>query len=124
MTIEDGKIIGVLSVSRHWAEYKYLDQYNLDKDVLFELDIKNGESRKLLDTKNNLTKIIGYQNGIVYLVKNEKVYSHELETKEETELFDLPKGKDYIIDWQADYLIIREEFSYGQNGDIIAVYHL
>lgn len=124
LTIEDGKIIGVLSVSRHWAEYKYLDQYNLDRDVLFELDIETGESRILLDTKNNLTKIIGYQNGIVYTVKNEKVYSYELETKEKTELFDLPKGKNYIIDWQADYLIIREEFFGEQNGDIIAVYQL
>lgn len=124
LTIEDGKIIGVLSVSRHWAEYKYLDQYNLDRDVLFELDIETGESRILLDTKNNLTKIIGYQNGLVYLVKNEKVYSYELETKEKTELFDLPKGKNYIIDWQVDYLIIREEFFGEQNGDIIAVYQL
>ncbi len=124
LTIEDGKIIGVLSVSRHWTEYKYLDQYNLDKDVLFELDIETGESRKLFDTKNNLTKIIGYQNGIVYLVKNEKVYVRELATKEETALFDLAKGKNYIIDWQADYLIIREEFFGEQNGDIIAVYQL
>lgn len=124
LTIEDGKIIGVLSVSRHWAEYKYLDQYNLDKDVLFELDSETGESRKIFDTKNNLTKIIGYQNGIVYLVKNEKVYARELATKEETVLFALPKGKNYIIDWQTNYLIIREDFSYGQNGDIIAVYQL
>lgn len=124
LTIEDGKIIGVLSVSRHWAEYKYLDQYNLDRDVLFELDIETGESRILLDTKNNITKIIGYQNGIVYTVKNEKVYVHELATKEETVLLDLPKGKNYIIDWQADYLIIREENPYGENGDVITVYKL
>ena len=124
LTIENGKIIGLLSVSKHWAEYEDLEQNNLEKDVLFELDIETGESRKLFDTKNNLTKIIGYQNGIVYLVKNEKVYSRELETKEEIELFDLPKGKNYIIDWQSDYLIIREEFSPIQSGDIITVYQL
>ena len=124
LTVENGKIIGLLSVSKHWAIYDELEQNMLDKDVLFELDIETGKSRKLYDTRNNLTKIIGYQNGIVYLVKNEKVYAHILETKEETELFELPKGLNYIIDWQADYLIVREEFCYGQDGDIVMVYPL
>lgn len=124
LTVENGKIIGLLSVSRHWAVYDELEQNMLDKDVLFELDIETGKSRKLYDTRNNLTKIIGYQKGIVYLVKNEKVYAHTLETEEETELFELPKGLNYIIDWQADYLIIREEFCHGQNGDIVMVYSL
>ena len=124
LTEENGKIIGMISISNHPLQRYMLYQKSLEKDVLFELDIETGESRKLYDTKNNLTKIIGYQNGIVYLVKKEKVYAHELETKEETELFDLPKGCDYIIDWQAGYLIIREEFAYGQNGDIVMVYKL
>lgn len=124
LTVNDEKIVGWISISNHPLERNILYQENLEKDVLFELDIETGKSRILLDTKNNLTKIIGYQNGIVYLVKNEKVCALKLETKEETELFALPKGKNYIIDWQADYLIIREEFSYEQNGDIIAVYQL
>ena len=124
LTVENGKIIGWISISNHPLERMGLFQRDLEREVLFELDIETGKSRILYDTKNNLTKLIGYQDGILYLVKNEKVYAHELETKEEAELFDLPKGKNYIIDWQADYLIIREEFCYGQNGDIIMVYQI
>jgi len=124
LTAEDRKIRGLISVSRHWAVYWDLYQADLDREVLFELDTETGKSRKLYATRNNLTKIIGYQDGILYLVKKEKVYKRDLETKEETVLFDLLKGYDYIIDWQSDYLIIREEFSYGQNGDIVMVYHL
>lgn len=124
LTAEDEKIIGLLSVSRHWAVYWDLWQRDLEKEVLFELDTETGESNILFETRNNLTKIIGYQDGILYFVKDEKVCKLNLESKEKTELFDLPKGKDYIIDWQAGYLIIREEFTYGQSGDIVMVYEV
>ena len=45
-----------------------------------------------------------------------------MKTKEKTVLGEIPKGKDYIIDWQGGYLIIREDFTYGQNGDMVLVY--
>ena len=119
LTIEDGKIIGILSVSRHWVEYDDLNQYQLDRDVLFELNIETGESRKLFDTKNNLAKIIGYQDRILYFIKDEKVFARALESRKETEIGTVLKGKDYIIDWQAEYLIIREEY-----GDVVVVYKI
>lgn len=124
LTINDGKIIGWISISNHPLERNILYQRDLEKEVLFELDLATGKSKKLYGTRTNLTKIISYQDGILYLVKREKVYKRDLKTGKETELFDLPKGKDYIIDWQADYLIIREEFSYGQNGEIVKVYEV
>lgn len=119
---EDGQVIGLLSVSGHWALYSDLGQYDLEKDVLFELDIETGESRKLFDTGTNRTKIIGYRDGSLYYIKNEKVYVENMETKEKTVLGEIPKGKDYIIDWQGGYLIIREDFTHGQNGDMVLVY--
>ena len=119
---EEGRVIGLISVSEHWAWYSDLAQEYLKKDVLFELDIETGESRKLFDTRINRTKIIGYKDGELYYIKNEKVYAENLESKEKTVLGNIPKGKDYIIDWQGGYLIIREDFTYGQNGDIVLVY--
>ena len=109
LTVENGKIIGWLSVSRHPMISWDLYQEDLEKDVLFELDIETGESRILYDTVNNLEKIIGYQDGIIYFAGNDKVYSRELDSGQEKVLFDLPGGEKYIIDWQAGYLIIRGE---------------
>ena len=109
LTVENGKIIGWLSVSRHPNISWDLYQQDLEKDVLFELDIETGESQILYDTVNNLEKIIGYQDGIIYFAGNDKVYSHELDSGQEKVLFDLPGGQDYMIDWQAGYLIIQNE---------------
>lgn len=109
LTVENGKIIGWLSVSRHPMMSWDLYQNDLEKDVLFELDIETGESQILYDTVNNLEKIIGYQDGIIYFAGNDKVYSRELDSGKEKVLFDLPGGENYIIDWQAGYLIIRGE---------------
>ena len=109
LTVENGKIIGWLSVSRHPNISWDLYQKDLEKDVLFELDIETGESQILYDTVNNLEKIIGYQDGIIYFAGNDKVYSRELDSGQEKVLFDLPGGEKYIIDWQAGYLIIRGE---------------
>lgn len=119
LVVENGRIIGLLSVSNHPIYRNDLPQRYIKKDVLFELDIKTGESRILYDTKNNLTKIIGYQEGIMYFIRDEKIYAYELDDKKKTEIGNLPKGKDYIIDWQAKHLIIREEY-----GDIVFVHQL
>ena len=107
LTVENGKIIGWISVSRDYNVLSNLSQNFIIREVLFELDIETGESQILYDTVNNLEKIIGYQDGIIYFAGNDKVYSHELDSGQEKVLFDLPGGQDYVIDWQAGYLIIR-----------------
>lgn len=107
LTVENGKIIGWISVSRDPNVLSDLSQNFIIREVLFELDIETGESQILYDTVNNLEKIIGYQDGIIYFAGNDKVYSRELDSGHEKVLFDLPGGEKYIIDWQAGYLIIR-----------------
>ena len=107
LTVENGKIIGWISVSRDYNVLSNLSQNFIIREVLFELDIETGASQILYDTVNNLEKIIGYQDGIIYFAGNDKVYSRELDSGQEKVLFDLPGGQDYVIDWQAGYLIIR-----------------
>ncbi|MCM1127547.1 MAG: hypothetical protein NC429_13880 [Lachnospiraceae bacterium] len=109
LTVEDGKIIGWLSVSRHPNVSWDLEQDLLEKDILFELDIETGGSQILYDTGNNLEKIIGYQDGVIYFAGNDTVYSRELDSGQQKVLFDLPGGQDYVIDWQAGYLIIYDK---------------
>ncbi len=122
MEVEDDRIIGLLLVPFRWEAYKITRQYDLKKSVLYELNPKTGESQILFDTRTNRTTIIGYKDKNLYYINNEKIYVEDMETKEKTVLGEIPKGKDYIIDWQGGYLIIREDFTYGQNGDMVLVY--
>jgi len=123
LTAENGKIIGWISVSRHPNVAINLYQSDIDRDILFDLDIETGESRILYDTKSNQEKIIGYEEGTLYLVRGGKVYSHLLDGGQERELFELPEEEEYIIDWQAGYLIIRNENLFdGREGEEIIAY--
>ena len=119
LTVEDGKIIGLLCVSKHPLNTLPENTSDIRKDILFELDIETGESRILYDTKNNRTKIIGYREGIVYVAKKGKVYSQYIDGSEWTELFALPDGNKYYIEWQAGYLIIK----LNRYDDVIKVYN-
>ena len=69
------------------------------------------------DFQINLEKIIGYQNGIIYFAGNDTVYSRELDSGQQKVLFDLPGGQDYVIDWQAGYLIIYNKM---ERDEVIA----
>lgn len=126
MWIEDDRIVGLMVVPDGGGRkvHKGFSQYFLKKNILYELDTETGKGRILFDTRTNRTTIIGYKEKDLYYIKNEKVYVKNLETKEKTVLGDIPKEKDYIIDWQGGYLIIREDFTYGQNGDMVLVYNV
>lgn len=124
LTVEDGKVIGLLCVSKHPLMSTDLETSEIRKNILFELDIETGESRILYDTKNNKTKILGYREGIVYLVKAGKVYRQQLDGDERTKLFDLPSRSKYTVDWQAGYIIIKPWNGGAQNeGELIKVYN-
>ncbi len=118
VTWEDGKIIGMLTVSKDPNSSILLGQYAVRNDLLFEIDMEMDTSRILYSTKNNETRIIGYRDGVVYLLRDDAVYQEELGGGERLELLDLQEsglnlynedGKhlDLAFDWQGDNLIIR-----------------
>lgn len=108
LTEEDGKIIGLVAVSQDPRCSRELYQGILENDVLFQVDPETGENTILYQTKNNRTRIIGYQNGTVYLMRNYQIYSQSIRGGRKKKLFQIPEGKNYIFDWQADYLIVLE----------------
>ena len=74
---------------------------------LFSLNVDTGESQILYDTKNNQTRIVGYEDGILYLFQNDyKVYSQPLSDGEATELLSIPKSNDVTFDWYGDYMFV------------------
>lgn len=60
----------------------------------------------MYSARNNRTRIIGYRNGVIYLMKNYKIYAKTAERKGKEMLLQLPQNRNYIFDWQGDYLIV------------------
>ena len=104
----ESTIIGLISISGDPRVSAQLYQDAIQRDMLFSLNIDTGESRILYDTQNNLTRIIGYDNGIIYLFKDDyKIYSQPLAGGETTQIMSIPRSDDVVFDWCGDYLIVR-----------------
>lgn len=113
LTVEDGKIIGLTS-----ALYNNLgDQSSVAFDLLFEVDPETGQVRILYSQKENMPRIIGYKDGMVYLMENYKLYRGPIDGGERVELFDLPEENTMYFEWYGDYLMIR-----GEGKKIIGAY--
>lgn len=104
---ENGEFIGLLQVPRN-MRCDPIDppQDELKYDVLFRLNPQTGESSILYSPWNKSTRIIGYQDGAAYLLRNFKIYSRVIESEDEQLIAELPKDTYYKFDWQGDYLIV------------------
>jgi len=119
----ENEIKGIMSVSGNRRESVLLNQGDIVRDMLFELNIDTGESQILYDTKNNQTRIVGYEDGILYLFKNDyKVYKQPLSGGEATEILSIPKSNDVIFDWCEDYLIVRYRDTNNLTGNQYPTY--
>lgn len=109
MISEDNEtIIGIICVSGSPNMSTGLYQRDIRRDMLFSLNIHTGESKILYDTKDNQTRIIGYDSDIIYLFKSDyKIYSQLLTGGKESEIMSVPKSDDVVFDWCGDYLIVR-----------------
>lgn len=119
LTTDNGEIIGLLHVPENLRCNPFdPSQDELKYDVLFSLNPETGENSILYQTKNNRTRVIGYQNGVIYLMKNYRnhygIYT-KTEGSKKAELFlELPGDTGYKFDWQGDYLIvIRQNSIFG-----------
>lgn len=104
---ENGEFVGLLQVPRN-MRCDPIDppQDELNYDVLFRLNPQTGESSILYSPWNKSTRIIGYQDGVAYLLRDFKIYSRVIESEEEKPIAELPEDTYYEFDWQGDYLIV------------------
>lgn len=126
MTVENGEVIGLMHVVKDMVYRSYYPlQEDLRYDILFRLDPGTGESSILYRTKDSYTRIIGYQDGVVYLLKNHKVYSQTIGSWRKTLLFELPNYFHYVFDWQGDYLVVKcGEWSYKKGYESFEAYKI
>lgn len=113
VAVEDGKIIGLTSALYNYPYF----QYSVAFDFLFEVDPETGQVRILYSQKENMPRIIGYKDGMVYLMENYKLYREPIDGGERVELFDLPEENTMYFEWYGDYLMIR-----GEGKKIIGAY--
>ncbi len=115
LTTEDGDIIGLVHVVKNFRCESYDPwQNDLKYDVLFKLDPETGEDSILYQARNNRTRVIGYQDGVIYLMKNYRIYTQTVGSRRKELFLKLPRDRDYTFDWQEDYLIvIRGSEIYG-----------
>lgn len=112
LTVENQKVIGLLTVSKRVMAGIELPQKKIRNDLLFEIDLETDTSRIIYSTKNNRTRIIGYKEGTVYLLRDGTIYREEMEGAGSEELMDLQEEgwelyeQDIYFDWHGDNLII------------------
>lgn len=107
LTTENGKIIGLLHVPKNIRRDPYNpSQKELKHDILFSLGPETGESSILFKARNNRTRIIGYQDGVIYLLHNYRIYTKEADGGKTKLFLKLPRDSGYTFDWQGDYLIV------------------
>ena len=113
-----------LSVEIGRTKVTEMSQKHLERELLVEIDLETDTSRMLYDTRNNRTRIVGYREGNVYLLKDHIVYKNVLKTGEQREMYDLGQEsmlwyeedgehKDVHFEWYGDYMVV---WSYN-NGD-------
>lgn len=108
LTVENGEIVGLIPVVKNERCNPYTPtQLDLRYDILFRLNPETGESSIIYKPKNRRTRIIGYKDGIIYLMKRYKVYSQPIGKREERSLlYELPESIGFKFDWQGDHLLI------------------
>ena len=114
LTTDDGDVVGLFQVSSTHNSRLYGSHHYLAREVLFCLNPETGENEILYETENNLTRIVGYHNKKIYLVRDYCIYTVDVQTGEEQELCRLWQDErkdsyDYLFDWQGDYLIVQRQ---------------
>ena len=118
MTQEGDEVICLLQ--KNTSKYgRMWQKYSLG-DILFKWNIETGESSILYETSNRSTRIIGYKNGNIYLLHNNRVSVQSVDGGKRKKLFKIPKGREiYYFDWQGDYLIVT-----GADGEVLKAYEV
>ena len=107
LAVENGEIIGLVhAVKNIRCNPSGIRQEQLRYDVLFRLDPETGESSILYKARNNRTRVIGYQDGVIYLLKNFRIYTQDVENGKREFFLKLPRDNSYTFDWQGDHLIV------------------
>jgi hypothetical protein len=109
--IDGDTIIGIVQITegiRGLPPINYIRSGQLKKELLVSLNYKTGESEILYNTKNNSTRIIGFGNGNIYLLKKGKIICRTISDGSEKEIYTLSYDGDnqLYFSWCGSKLVI------------------
>lgn len=118
LTMEGNCVFGLMSVHRTPRGLFAYDQADIENDMLFELNLETNASKIIYETDSAQTRIIGYKNGLVYLLEDDVIYMGWIDRPEREKIYDLQEegwelydaeGQHVNMDfhWRGDNLIIR-----------------
>ena len=93
-------------VNRYSEDFR-ISQHDMKFDILYSYDPKTQTGDILYQTKNNRTRIIGYEDGVMYLNQRNHIYKKPLEGEKER-LVTLPPSDSYTFDWWDGKLIVLD----------------
>lgn len=106
ITADNGEIIGLLQVPRtRDGGFDSFQRY-LDHDLLFSLDPITGESNIFYETKGKYQRIVGYDEGLVYLYQNNRIYEVDLSNNKTTFLQEIKPYEELEFNWTEEGLAI------------------
>lgn len=125
-TVENDRIVGILSdlyAPYGAGDYNDMSQGDRGGDYLFQITPINRniydqyEISIIYNTNTSYQRIIGYEEGIIYLLKYTRdsesyvIYSKTIDNDEEEMLFEIPRRRehDMYIDWCNGHMVIRYE---------------
>ena len=126
MVLENNMIFALLTVASGSQVGRGLSQYNTQSDVLFVINLDTDTSSIVFDTQNNETRIIGYREGILFLLENDIIYRKELRTGRKEKLYDFGEEgwvlykendehekihKSVYFEWQGNNLIMWTDYN-------------
>lgn len=128
LTMEGERLVGLMSTHNPLFGHFQYDQADEDNDILFEINLETNASEIIYETDKAQTRIIGYKNGVVYLLEDDVIYRGWIDRPEREKVHDLQEegwelyttdGKHVSVHfrWQGDNLII-------QTGDEIRSIHI
>lgn len=118
LTMEGECLVGLMSTHNPIFGYFRYNQEDEDNDILFEINLETNTSRIIYETDKAQTRIIGYKNGVVYLLEDDVIYRGWIDRPEREEIYDLleqgwklytAEGEHICVGfrWQGDNLILQ-----------------
>lgn len=118
LTMEGECLVGLMSTHNPIFGYFRYNQEDEDNDILFEINLETNTSRIIYETDKAQTRIIGYKNGVVYLLEDDVIYRGWIDRPERDKIYDLleqgwklhtAEGEHICVGfrWQGDNLILQ-----------------
>ncbi len=107
--INHTKMAGGLVFRNPVPHTNYLHDNEIKEQLLVEIDPKTQSYSTIYKVKGGITRIIGYDNDYVYLLKKNTVSRRNISTKKSEKLmeYEADKETDIKLVWAGDTLVVR-----------------